>query len=222
MTDTLLASSLKTVDPAALDFSAVEVDRAATLSPSETEMLDGYRRFELTESGISPRALPGSAHAVYSVPSDEHDEQGHITEDEPNRVAMMQKRMRKLDVAMENARGPELIGPAGADVTLACWGSTVGACLEAARLLNAAGTAASVLKFGDLWPLPSERVMGHLVAARKVIAVEQNYTGQLAKLLRMTTGFDCHDSICHYDGRPLTGEEITELVLEKVGTYAAA
>jgi 2-oxoglutarate ferredoxin oxidoreductase subunit alpha len=221
LTDTLLAGSLKTVDPTAFDFGSVVIDRGETLTDSQMQP-DGYHRFELTASGVSPRALPGNPHTVFAVPSDEHDEEGHITEEAANRVSMMEKRMRKLNKIEEEMRGPELIGAEDVDVTLACWGSTAGACLEAAQLLRANGIGASVLKFTDLWPLPQESTLDSLMQARRVIAVEQNYTGQLAQVVRACTGFDIEERILNYGGRPLTGEAIAEAVREKVGAHAVA
>jgi 2-oxoglutarate ferredoxin oxidoreductase subunit alpha len=112
-------------------------------------------------------------------------------------------------------RAPKLIGQADADVTLVCWGSVVGPCREAAALLNAGGTSASVLAFGDLWPLPVEAVSDALVGARHAVIVEQNYTAQLAKLLRMEVGVNIQ-AINKYDGRPFSPEEIADAVLREV------
>jgi 2-oxoglutarate ferredoxin oxidoreductase subunit alpha len=220
LTDTFLAFSLKTVDAASIDFSRVSIDRGQTLDAPDPDRVDGYRRFEFTETGVSPRALPGDPSAVFAVPSDEHDETGHISEDAGNRVRMMNKRMRKLDEAGATARGPESIGPADADITLVCWGSTVGPCLEAARLLNARGESANVLKFGDMWPLPEERVLAALSAAKRPVAVEQNFTGQLAQLLRMATGYTIKHSLNRYDGRPFSPEGLAEEVMKEIGVHA--
>ncbi|MDO8615625.1 MAG: 2-oxoacid:acceptor oxidoreductase subunit alpha [Dehalococcoidia bacterium] len=210
MTDTLLASSIQTVDADAIDFAAVEIDRGATLDHADLEGQPGdvYRRFEFTETGVSPRALPGHPRGVYAVASDEHDETGHISEDSANRVAMMQKRMRKLDEAEKELRPPALYGPPRAETTLVCWGSTYGACREAVDRINQAGGSANVLQFADLWPLPREEAARALEACRETVAVEQNYTSQLALLLRMVTGVQVDRTLNKYDGRPFGPEEI--------------
>jgi len=209
LSDQFLSSSLRTLDTAAIDFGSVRIDRGPTLTYEEIERLpDGYNRFQFAESGVSPRAVPGHPKAVYASSSDEHDETGHINEEIENRRLMMQKRMRKLERAEEEMRPPALYGPEGAEVTLVCWGSTFGPCREAADAINEGGGSANVLQFSDLWPLPAEPAERELKACRRTVAVEQNYTSQLAKLLRMTAGFQVGGTLTKYDGRPFTPAEI--------------
>ena len=102
MTDQFLGSSMRTLDMEAVDFSNVTIDRGSTMTREDIDRLtDGYKRFQLTETGISPRALPGQhPAAVFSSTSDEHDEEGHFDEGIENRRRMMQKRMRKLEEAV--------------------------------------------------------------------------------------------------------------------------
>ena len=217
LTDSFLASSLRTLEMDDIDFAKVEIDRGATLTYEDLDQLtDGYRRFELTESGVSPRAIPGHPKGVFAAASDEHDETGHITEESENRVRMMQKRMRKLAQAEKEMRPPALYGPQDAEVTLVCWGSTYGACREAVDEINGDGGSASLLKFTDLWPLPVEATERALRACRRTVAVEQNYTSQLAKLIRMTTGIDMDRTLNKYDGRPFAPEEIVAALGQEV------
>ena len=217
LTDSFLASSLRTLEMDAIDFAKVEIDRGATLTYEDLDQLtDGYRRFELTESGVSPRAIPGHPKGVFAAASDEHDETGHITEESENRVRMMQKRMRKLMEAEKEMRPPALYGPQDAEVTLVCWGSTYGACREAVDEINGDGGSASLLKFTDLWPLPVEATERALRACRRTVAVEQNFTSQLAKLIRMTTGIDMDRTLNKYDGRPFAPEEIVAALGQEV------
>ena len=217
LTDSFLASSLRTLEMDAIDFAKVEIDRGATLTYEDLDQLtDGYRRFELTESGVSPRAIPGHPKGVFAAASDEHDETGHITEESENRVRMMQKRMHKLTEAEKEMRPPALYGPQDAEVTLVCWGSTYGACREAVDEINGDGGSASLLKFTDLWPLPVEATERALRACRRTVAVEQNFTSQLAKLIRMTTGIDMDRTLNKYDGRPFAPEEIVAALGQEV------
>jgi 2-oxoglutarate ferredoxin oxidoreductase subunit alpha len=217
MLDQFLSSSLRTMDMDSLDFSRVEIDRGSTLGPEELERLaDGYLRFELTDSGVSPRAIPGHPKGVFAASSDEHDEAGHITEEIENRRRMMAKRMRKLDKAAEEMKAPLRYGPEVAEVTLVCWGSTFGPCREAADEVNEAGGSANVVQFLDLWPLPEEQVLAALAGSRRTVVVEQNYTAQLAKLLRMAAGVEVDATITKYDGRPFAPEEIVEGLEQEV------
>jgi 2-oxoglutarate ferredoxin oxidoreductase subunit alpha len=176
----------------------------------------GYRRYEFSDDGVSPRAVPGTPQAVFSISSDEHDEAGHITEEAENRVHMMQKRMHKLETAKREMRAPEVYGQEEADLTLVTWGSTYGACREAVDVLNASGVAANLVSFADVWPLPGERVADVLSQSRRILVVEGNYTSELAQLLRMTTGIVPDATINRYDGRPFTPEYILRGVKEEM------
>ena len=223
MVDTFLSSSLRTLEMDAIDFASVKIDRGSTLTYEELDQLsDGYKRFQFTETGISPRAIPGHPSAVFTAASDEHDETGHITEEIENRRRMMQKRMRKLQEVEKEMRPPELYGPQEAETTLVCWGSTFGVCKEAADEINAAGGSANVLRFLDLWPLPEEAAAAALGGCRRTVAVEQNYTSQLAKLLRMTTGIQVDQTLNKYDGRPFAPEEIIAGLSKEVASGHAA
>jgi 2-oxoglutarate ferredoxin oxidoreductase subunit alpha len=209
LSDHFLASSLRTLDKEAIDFSTVSIDRGQFLSDEDLERLeDGYRRFVFTESGISPRAVPGHPKGVYAASSDEHDEYGHITEEITNRRRMMDKRMRKLAAAAADVRPPKRYGPEQADLTLVCWGSSYGPCREAVNLLNSNGGSANVIHFCDLWPFPENEAARMLKACRHTVAVEQNYTSQLARLIRMSTGLSVERTINKYDGRPFSPEDI--------------
>lgn len=214
LSDLYLAGSLRTVEPEALDFASVPIERGALLSGDDLDGLsDGYRRFAITKSGVSPRAVPGHPAAVYPVVSDEHTEEGHITEEIHNRVRMMRKRMRKEQTALaEDIRPPVYSGPERPGATLVCWGSTHGASLEAADLLRSAGRSVGVLHFRDLWPFPEEAAEESLEAAGITIGVEQNYTGQLGKLIRMATGRRLDGYVLSYDGRPYSPREISAAV----------
>jgi 2-oxoglutarate ferredoxin oxidoreductase subunit alpha len=57
-----------------------------------TESDSGYKRYQITESGISPRGIPGFGKGIVYLDSDEHDEGGYITEDFEIRVAQVNKR----------------------------------------------------------------------------------------------------------------------------------
>jgi 2-oxoglutarate ferredoxin oxidoreductase subunit alpha len=210
-TDSELSASLRTLDMDAIDPRTVEIDRGATLTPDDADALsEEYLRFRYSDDGISPRAMPGRESAILTVPSDEHDESGHINEDADVRIPMMQKRMQKLKTAEAEMKPPLLYGPEDADLTLVTWGSTTGHCRAAADEINAAGGSANVLQFIDLWPMPVEAAREALALCKRKVAVEQNYTGQLAMLIRMTTGVAMDDALTKYDGRPFSPRQIIE------------
>lgn len=217
MTDLFLATQVRAVDRDAFDFDSVTIDRGATILPEQLDLsANGYHRYEVTESGISPRAIPGSEKGVYVAVGDEHTIDGQITEDAEIRNEQMQKRMRKLDLIANEMRLPTLIGPANAEVTLVGWGSTYGSMVEAAKLLNDSGQSANVLHFTDVWPLPWDRVGDILKRCRRLVAVEQNYTGQLANILQTYTDVRIPLRINKYDGRPISPDEIVARLRKEV------
>ncbi|MBS3792883.1 2-oxoacid:acceptor oxidoreductase subunit alpha, partial [Candidatus Bipolaricaulota bacterium] len=187
-----------------------EIDRGELLSEEELEKLEGdYLRHEFTESGVSPRAIPGNKNAVYKTTGNEHDERGDITEDPDLRTRMMDKRMKKVDTALETEfSGPLLYGPENADLTFVSWGSTYGAVREAVDRLNEDGTKTNFYHFDEIWPLKAGKIKDILESSRRTLLVENNYSGQLASLITRETGAVTPDRILKYDGRPFTPERI--------------
>ena len=234
LSDHYLAVAIRTLDLAAFDFEAVEIDRGELLSETELDTLEGeYRRYRITDSGISPRALPGHPRSVYVAAGNEHDERGAITEEPEMRTAQVEKRQRKLIGMAQEMSGPAQYGPPEADVTFVCWGSTYGPLREAVDRLNLALSKvegaeragpstlrqssgqtslrtgrANLLHFVGLEPFPAEAVTAALASARRVITVEVNATAQLATLIRANTGRPVDGRILKYDGRPFTPEYI--------------
>jgi 2-oxoglutarate ferredoxin oxidoreductase subunit alpha len=210
LSDHYLAVAVRTLELDAFDFDAVEIDRGQLLSEAELDALDGeYLRYRITESGISPRAVPGHPKAVYVATGNEHEESGTTTEEPGMRTAQVEKRQRKLIGMAEEMSGPQRYGPDEAEVTFVCWGSTYGPLREAVDRLNAEWPGrANMLHFVDLWPFPAEAAMAAFGQARKLVAVEVNATGQLATLIRSQTGRQMDGTILKYDGRAFTPEHI--------------
>ncbi len=223
-TDNFLANSIRSVDVDAIDFRkiAAEIDRGKLILPHEEEKIEaavqnGYRRFEFTEDGISLRIPPGHPKAVYSVAGEEHLPEGYIDWEEQidNRIKMMQKRMRKLELAaQQDMRLPIQYGPEDAEVTLVCWGSSLGPTLEAMERLNQNGLKTNVLQFLDIHPLDWDQVAGMLQNCRAWVSVEGNYSGQLARWIRMNTGLKASATVTRYDGRPLNPVYVVEHLQE--------
>ncbi len=170
-----------------------------------------YLRYRFTESGVSPRLLPGFTGHLVDADSDEHDERGAITESAEMRTRMMDKRMKKLEGLAKELQEPEFAGAEDFDALLIGWGSTWGPIREAVNLLNErGGKKYAALIFSDIYPLPTNLLTEKAKAAKEIINVEQNATGQLAKLIRMETGIRMSGSVLKYDGRQISGREICE------------
>ena len=171
-----------------------------------------YRRYEVTASGVSPRAIPGGKARVI-CDSDEHNEAGNISEDLHWRVAQQDKRMRKAGMMSAEALAPELYpgdGGRSAELLLVAWGSTYGPCREAVDQLNAAGRDAAMLHFQQVWPINARVARQALQGRKRVFSVEGNQTGQFASLLREAGLARELALVTRYDGLPFTAEYIID------------
>lgn len=169
---------------------------------------DDYLRFKDTPSGVSPRALPGTANTLFVAASDEHDEEGIVISDvytDPDvRVKMMNKRMRKMAGIEKDTSGPIVTGPQKADATLVGWGSTFQIIEEVRLALEKKGKSVNHIHFRTVWPLHTEETKRLLEASKKTINIENNFSSQMARLIRMETGYKMHHFINKYDGEPFT------------------
>ncbi len=175
--------------------------------------LPAYKRHAFTESGVSPLGVPGDAKHLVVTDSDEHDEDGHIVEDAPTRIKMVEKRLlRKLPAMAGEVSPPFLYGDHRPDVVAVCWGSLYGVMREAVDIL-AGSYGIAMLHFSELSPFPGTERFDYLDLLRSAhlaVCVEQNATGQFAQLLRTETGFTFGAELHKYDGRPYTVEELVK------------
>ncbi len=222
--DLLLSEGRLSVDPKDLDFNPI-VDRGelittANVAPSGPGTDEAYKRYHITESGISPRAIPGVPGYTHTVSTDEHDEDGVLISDEftstVKRRAMMEKRMRKVAGIEATIPPPALLGPRDADVTLIGWGSTKGVIEEACEILSEQGISANQLQIRWLVPLHGEAILDALKGSRHTIIVENNYSGQFARYLRSETSYVPNGYIRKYDGEPFMPHHIVEAVKEQL------
>src|SRR5215471_2116068 len=215
LSDLLLSEGRSSIDPAELDFK-VPIDRGDVigLNGAEAPVNGHFKRYLVTESGISPRALPGTPGFTHVVATDEHDEDGVLISDEftdpHKRQAIHEKRMRKMDGVLPLLPPPELYGAPDAQVTLLGWGSTEGVIREAIQQLAEAGVAANNLQIRWLVPLHAESILSTRSKCRKVIVVENNYSGQFARYLRAETGFAAGGHIRKYDGEPFVPHHLVD------------
>ncbi len=192
------------------DFSRLGYNRALA---AEGDFEKPYKRYRITDSGISPRILPGQYEGeVVLIDSDEHDEKGNIIEDAYTRRAMVDKRMRKLKGLAEEMDEPDLYGDPHPEVLLIGWGSTYGVIREAVDALIARGIKTAMLHFSDLWPLPQKRLRSLLAEVDHSCCIENNAGGQLSRLIRRESGLSIDNNILKYDGRPFLPNEIVKEV----------
>ena len=171
-----------------------------------------FRRFKLEDSPISTRVPLGTENAIFWNTGDEHTEEGHISEDPENRNKMMDKRMKKLELALENIAEDDKVACYNFDSNtksvVISWGSTKGAILEALEKLTEEGSKLGFIQVRLLHPFPTGTIKKFLTNARLIIDVEMNYSSQLGSLVQQYTGREIDFKIVKYNGRPMSTTEI--------------
>ncbi|MDK2800524.1 MAG: 2-oxoglutarate/2-oxoacid ferredoxin oxidoreductase subunit alpha [Clostridiales bacterium] len=211
LSDQYLADTGVTIDP--YDFTKIKIERY--LATKEDIGEAPYKRYKITDSGISPRIIPGKIPGqVFMVDSDEHDEFGHIIESGDLRNQMMEKRMRKMELIAQDVQEPWHLGNLEPEVLLIAWGSTYGPIKEAVELLEKDDKKVAALVFGDVWPLPTKLIQEYSQKAKKIISIEGNYSGQLADVIQEKTCIPIKERLNKYDGRPWSYDEIYRRIQE--------
>ena len=212
LTDLSLAEGHTTFVPDSINWQP-EIDRGELIA-GQGQIEGEYLRYQITDSGISPRAIPGTPGHMHVVATDDHDEDGGLISDEftnpHKRRDIMEKRQRKMEGIAELLPPPTLEGDEDAEVTLIGWGSTHGVISEAVQLLTEAGIATNHIHFKWLYPMDEDAVNEVLAKSAYSIIVECNYTGQFARFLRSETGFKADSHIRKYDGEPFMPHHIVD------------
>jgi 2-oxoglutarate ferredoxin oxidoreductase subunit alpha len=203
LTDQYFIDSYYNLD--APDLAKLKIEKHITRTKKD------YKRYEFTKNGVSPRGIPGFGGGLLAVDSDEHDTEGHITEDLDIRIRMVDKRLKKGETLKKDNIPPELTGAKKYKNLIVCWGSTYNIAQEAVRMLGRKDVA--LLHFKQVYPLPDETA-GYLKKAEKTIIVENNATSQFAKLIKLQTGIDIDKKILKYNGLSFFVEELAEKLKE--------
>ena len=217
LSDLLISEGRFSVDPELIDMHP-KIDRGDLIT--EPAPLNGYKRYQDTENGISPRALAGLEGYVHIVATDEHDEDSKLLSDEftnpHKRRRMVEKRARKFLTVAQDIEPPVLEGPEDADVTLIGWGSTYGVIQDAMELLAQQGVTVNHLPIKWIVPFHAEEVTDIISRCKRKIIVENNYSGQFYRYLRSETGLSVDGHIRKYDGEPFMPHHIVDGVLEQL------
>lgn len=207
-----LANAYSISDESELVDQQIKIDRGKLIMPSNP---DNYKRFELTDDYISPRAAIGHAHMYYT--GDEHNEYGHITEETQNRNKMYEKRIKKMEILDKYLDDDFKVHIEGdSDIVLLTWGSPKGAIVDSIDELKARGISVEMVQVRLMSPYPKELLLRILSKKKRIIAVENNYSAQGAQILSEQTGLSATDYIVKYNGRPITKDEIIASVQEIV------
>ena len=242
MLDKAIANSIMTCK--ALDQTKIPINRGKLLPDfldnhvnKESKQDDGgydtqeqrqrYLRFKLDSSPMSPRAILGTENTVFWNSGDEHTEDGHITEDPVIRTKMMNKRMSKLDVALNEITDDDKLvvydhwlenhdePSPGIDMVIISWGSTKGAILDAIDQLriDRKEIRLKFIQLKLLHPFPTQLVEKMIGNGGILIDVEMNYTSQLAIIFEQNIGRKLDYRIVKYNGRPMSSSEIYNALL---------
>jgi len=216
--DTYLSDNRQTLTP--FDSAAVTIDRGELQA---TGSVEGYERYALTDSGVSPRALPGVAGAEQIVNSYEHDEHGWGAPGENADVRLRQnlKRLRKFKLAETLVPTPVEFGPHEADVSIVLFGSTKMPVREAQKWLAAEDIGVNILQLRTVWPFPTPVVREFLERSKRSMVVEGNATEQLEGLIRQHVLRDVSHRVNRFDGRPISPEQVYVAVHRILGNKVA-
>ena len=210
--DQSVSQDSATVPP--FDIDAVTIDNGKRLTAEEVAAMPQYRRYEITEDGVSPWALPGTPGGMNLITGNEHDEWGYVTTKPDIRVKMVDKRARKIRLAADRLPRARRFGDPGARVGLLGIGLELGVIQEAEERLAKAGHRFECLQPRTVWPIPEE-TLEFIRSHDRTYVIEHNASGQLAQLLRSAGApADKICSVLRYDGRPFRPAELVDAILQ--------
>jgi 2-oxoglutarate/2-oxoacid ferredoxin oxidoreductase subunit alpha len=193
------------------DLVKIEIERGLSTS-------NDNERYEITESGLSPRWLPGSSDKIYYANGDEHWIDGSITEEADKAGEMYAKRLRKTEILLKDLPEPIVFGvEANADISFVGWGSTKNTILDAMDILTKSNPEIKVnyLHYNFVYPLKTNKLAEFLANNKNIVLIEGNATGQLGELITTKTGYLFQNKMLKWNGRPFYIEE----VIEKIKNY---
>lgn len=209
LSDLQLSLGKQTVEP--LEFDKIEIRRGKLVTEElpELENKGYFKRYEVTEDGVSPRTIPGTKNGIHHVTGVEHDETGKPSESALNRKAQMDKRFRKIENIVFNTPVYKNAPHAEADLLVVGFNSTRGAIEEAIGRLEKDGLKVNHAHIRLIHPFPANEILPLVQSAKKIAVVENNATGQLANIMKMNVGHaEKVNKLLKYDGTPFLPHEI--------------
>ena len=205
------------------DYSKVKIDRGLIVGEKDLEGKT-YKRFQYTETGVSPRAFLGTKNAVQWYSGDEHNEMGNINEETVNRRKMMDKRIDKL-VLVDKEVPPEFkakfFGDKTAENIVVSWGSPKGAIIEALEQLKDEGYSLGFVQIRMILPFPAAQIKELLQGKKRIIDVEDNHNAQLGGVITESTEIKPTQYVLKYTGRPMMTTEVYQ-ALKNIVTNPAS
>jgi 2-oxoglutarate/2-oxoacid ferredoxin oxidoreductase subunit alpha len=228
MLDKAIANSIMTCKM--FEQYKVKIDRGQLLenvaASTERGIAGHYLRFKLSENPISPRLSLGTENGIFWNTGDEHTEEGHITEDPDMRIKMMNKRMGKLQLALNEIDNEDKAVAYGEydpllGLTIIGWGSTKGAILDAMDRFTDEGKKIKFIQVRLLHPFPTAVVEKLLDNTKVLVDIEMNYSSQLGSLIKQNLRREINYSIVKYNGRPMSSSEIYNALMHIINRKAS-
>jgi 2-oxoglutarate ferredoxin oxidoreductase subunit alpha len=194
------------------DYGKFKIERGELLTEKDLEGKE-YRRFRFTKTGVSPRVLLGTKNGVHWYTGDEHNELGHISEEPFNRRLMVEKRMKKLELVAKEVPVEDKLkfyGDTDSENIVVSWGSPKGAIIESLEKLKQEGFNIGFMQVRLIHPLPAEEVKKALEGKKRIVDIEDNFSGQLGGIIKEATGIAPNYHVLKYTGRPMTTTEVYE------------
>lgn len=192
------------------EYDKFRIDRGMMLTEKDLENSE-YRRFQFTETGVSPRVPLGTKNGVHWHAGDEHNEEGHISEEPMNRRLMMEKRMKKLELVEKEVPTEDkfvFFGDQESENVILSWGSPKGAIVEAINVLKEENLRTGFIQIRMITPFPANEISKIIGGKKTIIDIEDNYSGQLGQVVKEKTGVSPNFYILKYTGRPMTTTEV--------------
>lgn len=209
LSDLQLSLGKQTVEPLSYDKVEIRRGKLVTEDIPANENNAYFKRYEVTEDGVSPRVIPGMKNGIHHVTGVEHDETGKPSESAPNRIAQMDKRFRKVENIRFNTPVYKNVKHEDADVLFVGFNSTRGVIEEAMTRLEKDGLKVNHAHIRLIHPFPTDEVLPLVRSAKKVVVVENNATGQLANIMKMNVGHaEKITKHLKYDGNPFLPHEV--------------
>ncbi len=214
LTEKVVCESDMTVAPFSL--KKIKIERGL-VAHGELKELKSSDRYRMTESGVSPRWLPGGGGPHFFANGDEHWTSGELTEDAEFVEKMYAKRMRKTETILAEIPEPEILGEEkNAQISFVSWGSTRTVLLDAIEVLALQGVRANAIHFRFVWPIRTEPLNTFFVQNKNVHLIEGNYTGQFGRKVEHATGRKFAGKFLKYNGRPFFLEDVLEYINDKL------
>jgi 2-oxoglutarate ferredoxin oxidoreductase subunit alpha len=211
LTEKVIAESQSMVDP--FQHGAIPIERGLITDEAALKKLTSNDRYQITDSGVSPRWLPGSGAPHYFANGDEHWLDGQVTEEAEEAHEMVAKRMRKQKTVLEALPEPQVYGvEKGASVSFVGWGSTKNTMLDVIAYYKEQGVSVNYLHFDYVFPLKTKRLKRFFAENETVCLIEGNHTAQFGTLVEDKTNLTFHKKFLKWNGRPFYYDEVIGFV----------